>query len=374
MRNISMMFGKKKRRYQNDPQNKAQLRKKIWEDPSMIEDLFADKDWEAYDSSENTHDIPKAKMASYIQEEIDRDQARAIKSEHRRVRSLRSYRYAAAASILLLLSFSVWKWKYADRQTAQLVTTTQSPVAVPSEDSLWISIVNTAPKAKNIALPDQSKVKLFANSKIRYKRGFNAENREIYLDGKAYFSVQRDASRPFSVYAGDTKTTALGTSFTIDNGSTAKHTSVILHSGKVVVASRSDVPSFENVFLSSPGESLLFDAENRLVAHAREAKRTKAVEKAATNTINKHHILHLDNIPLDDVFATLGKTYSVTINYKHEPITTIQYTGVIDPQIDKLEDVLSVICLINDLRYVIEKDGSYSIHPAKNETETEQTN
>lgn len=64
-------------------------------------------------------------------------------------------------------------------------------------------------------LPDGSTVWLNAGSRIRYEPGFNGPQREVTLQGEAFFDVVQQPSRPFIVHAGDLNIKVLGTAFNV---------------------------------------------------------------------------------------------------------------------------------------------------------------
>lgn len=75
---------------------------------------------------------------------------------------------------------------------------------------------------RSVALPDGSVAQLAPESAIDvdYTTG---ERQVRLLSGAAFFEVERDAARPFSVFADDVETTVLGTAFDVrltDNGAT----------------------------------------------------------------------------------------------------------------------------------------------------------
>ncbi|MBB3810254.1 FecR family protein [Pseudochelatococcus contaminans] len=70
-----------------------------------------------------------------------------------------------------------------------------------------------------LTLADGSTVQLNASSAIAYD--YSGNNRVVrLLRGQAYFEVAHDPTRPFSVDAGDTRITALGTAFDVRLGQT----------------------------------------------------------------------------------------------------------------------------------------------------------
>src|SRR5690606_12378161 len=196
---------------------------------------------------------PSVKMAQHIREEISKEtkqQKYNVKIKPR----ITQFIYYAAASVLLLLSIGFWFWIKLDSIDNAPKVIVQQVNAEIKQDTTWISLTNAKKSVMIHTLPDSSTVKLFTQSTLRYAQGFSDQQREIYLDGKAFFLVKKDASRPFSVYAGGAKTTALGTSFTINTRSNAKYTSVKLHTGKVIVAATTAQSEFESIILNKSGE------------------------------------------------------------------------------------------------------------------------
>ena len=67
-----------------------------------------------------------------------------------------------------------------------------------------------------ITLSDGSRVMLNAESSLDFPERFTGEDREIYLEGEAYFEVVNDADRRFRVYAEEAMIEVLGTSFNVN--------------------------------------------------------------------------------------------------------------------------------------------------------------
>lgn len=122
-------------------------------------------------------------------------------------RFVRHWVAGLAASLLLVAGF--W-WLNAHPPT------TRSPMyrQLVAGKSL-IEHVNTTAQPMPVTLPDGSTVQLYGQSRLSYPAQFTPEKREIYLDGKAFFEVKKDAQKPFFVYANSLVTRVLGTSFTV---------------------------------------------------------------------------------------------------------------------------------------------------------------
>ncbi len=68
---------------------------------------------------------------------------------------------------------------------------------------------------RTVRLPDGSTVDLGAMSSLRLGDDFGSRRREVHLEGQAFLRVTHDASRPFVVIAGGTRTVDLGTAFEV---------------------------------------------------------------------------------------------------------------------------------------------------------------
>lgn len=71
--------------------------------------------------------------------------------------------------------------------------------------------------ALQAALDDGSVVQLNGDSRVR--TAFGPERRDVWLSGEGFFSVAKDARRPFSVMTATHRITALGTRFNVDERS-----------------------------------------------------------------------------------------------------------------------------------------------------------
>ena len=66
-----------------------------------------------------------------------------------------------------------------------------------------------------MTLADGSKVWLNAGSTVKYGNNYNKQNRDVFLEGEAYFEVAKNRKKPFNVFAGGIVVHALGTIFNV---------------------------------------------------------------------------------------------------------------------------------------------------------------
>jgi len=77
--------------------------------------------------------------------------------------------------------------------------------------------LQTASVIENSLLDDGTEIWLDKNSSLSLSDDFGNQDRVVKLEGKAYFNVERDESKPFIVQMGNNRLEVLGTSFNIDN-------------------------------------------------------------------------------------------------------------------------------------------------------------
>ena len=123
---------------------------------------------------------------------------------------------------------------------------------------------------KEILMADSSVVILNANSSITYNSNIgNNQNREITLEGNAFFKIKKKADqRIFTVHTNSISIAVLGTEFNVDARS--KATAIVLTTGKIKVSA--DNNNSTAIYMS-PGEKVQLDTLH------------DALIKSATNTL-----------------------------------------------------------------------------------------
>ncbi|MFD2599582.1 FecR family protein [Sphingobacterium corticis] len=212
-------------------------------------------------------------------------------------------------------------------------------------------------------LADGSIVELSPNSSICFDDDYGVNNRNIELKGKAKFQVQRDSTKAFIVTANGFTTTALGTTFIID-GKKSANTSIHLLSGKVVVrATITAKLQIKDTYLTL-GQCLSINENTRLAHISTKNQNTSYIANVSENTKTRGHvpsqILAFNKLPLRDVMDALENHFDTTIEVSNDVPSVLTFTGTFSEH-DKLSKILETICLVNDLNYIIAKDGMITI-------------
>lgn len=189
--------------------------------------------------------------------------------------------------------------------------------------------------SEEVRLPDGSSVWLKKGSTIRYSKKFNEDIREVRMQGEAFFAVSHDKARPFIVYAGNTETNGLGTSFNVTATDTSEKITVNVVTGKVAFSHDK-----EHVILTKDEQGVFSVSGNKLT-------------KKCIDNVNflswKTGKIEFKNTSLPDVCEVLGNHFDTNI-FVDDPILynkqlTARFQG------KSIDEILQVIELTLDVKF-----------------------
>jgi transmembrane sensor len=264
--------------------------------------------------------------------------------EHQRFDEKRSpmwmvMRYAAAVVGIVALSFVVWNLGFkSDR--AVVATTIEAPKGART----------------SITLPDSSQVWLNAESKISFDQHFGRDNRNIKLEGEAFFDVQK-GEIPFQVSTEAYDVKVLGTAFNIKSYADDDLASTTLIRGSLRVIRTLPTGETEEVLLF-PNEKVVLkgDATARM---SQTLVHEKNIDGAAEADW-KDGWLTVRGESLEEFSKKIERLYNVKIIFHDEKMKSYRYSGRI--QQFSLEQVLNALSLTSPVRFEIhEKEVKLSI-------------
>lgn len=216
-----------------------------------------------------------------------------------------------------------------------------------SEADHDVVVNNPKGAMKEIYLPDGTHVWLNAGSTLQYPIRFG-NNRQVNLNGEAYFDVVSDAGKPFTVRSGKLVTKVLGTAFNIKAYSQEDRVAVSVERGKVVV--------------SDSARALATLASREQLSYSISSGKS-ALEKADLESILawRKGELRFNAMRLKDIVAVLERWYDVKIQFENRTLSDCVYSAAFENTV-ALDDLLTMLCAINDIeyRYVSEK-GTVSL-------------
>lgn len=273
---------------------------------------------------------------------------------------------AVAASVFLVVGLG-WKLFLGNTVENHVVRNTKK-----KEDSIMFVVrheVNTTGKEKAIQLPDGSMILLADKSEVTFNETF-INKRDIALNGKAFFKVAKDSTRPFTVTSGEIATTALGTEFTVTAFKNSEHIIVRLYEGKVVIkASKKAKRTMTKDVYLLPGQAFIYGEKATV-----NVTKFKLNDAAAPEEIMNQELLRdnpsmpesaevpyfmFNNQSLAQVFDILAKMYQVTIVYDKKDIQNLYLLRRYNTT-DSIEKILKEIGTLNNLT-VAKKDNTFII-------------
>ena len=151
-----------------------------------------------------------------------------------------------------------------------------------------------------VVLPDSSVVWLNSGSSLKYYGNFNVSDREVVLNGEAYFEVHKNKSKKFRVKTGILNVDVYGTAFNLKNYDDDDFQEITVAEGRVGIA----VNSAEIKQMVAGDKALLNKTTNKI---------TFTKDNPQIISAWKNNELIFDNTPLEDVVKYLERWYGVNI-------------------------------------------------------------
>jgi ferric-dicitrate binding protein FerR (iron transport regulator) len=192
-----------------------------------------------------------------------------------------------------------------------------------------------------VQLSDGSTVHMNSGSKIEYYEEFDDNIREIKLEGEAFFSVNKDG-RPFIISTDNAVTTVLGTKFNV--WARGKETRVIVKEGKVSLA-ENVMP--ENKVILTRGET------SKVIETLPPTEPSKIDPEEMIGWLDGKMIFN--NTPLFEIVGELERYYDVKVTLDNKELEEYNLTGTFENE--KIDSVLSKICLALNLKYIEANDN-----------------
>lgn len=202
-------------------------------------------------------------------------------------------------------------------------------------------------KKFRLQLSDGTLVHLNAGTTLKYPVKFIAgENRQVYLDGEAFFDVAKDAKHPFIVNADALNIRVLGTHFNVSNYPEDPATDVVLVEGSVgMYRANEEFDANKNTILK-PGYKGSFDRESAMIS-------TKPViTDIYTSWINGG--LTFRNMTFKNIITKLERHYNVTIINKNEKLANEKFNASFSDE--SIEKVMSYFNDIHGINYTIKNN------------------
>lgn len=199
-------------------------------------------------------------------------------------------------------------------------------------------------KRFELQLSDGTEIHLNAGTTLKYPVQFIAgENRQVFLDGEAFFDVTKDKTHPFIVNADDLNIRVLGTHFNVSSYPEDDATDVVLVEGSVGLYKQGNTFDAEKNTILKPGFKGSFSKKNGNIT-------TKSVDtEVYTAWVNGE--LYLRNISFNNICKKLERHYDVTILNQNSKLANEKFNASFKDE--PIEKVLSYFNDVYGIKYTI---------------------
>ena len=190
-------------------------------------------------------------------------------------------------------------------------------------------------------LSDGTHAWLNSGTTIKFPSMFDQTNREIFLEGEAYFKVTSNKKKPFLVRSGDLTTKVVGTEFNVSAYAESQTIETTLIKGAVEILGYSD----EKIVGLSPGQQFYY---------------TKTTGRYTLNKIDtepfeawKEGVLIFRDQSLKEVSSKLERWYNIEISFGDNLVGDYKFSGTLLKE-KPFDQILQAIKLTLPISYEIE--------------------
>jgi ferric-dicitrate binding protein FerR (iron transport regulator) len=204
----------------------------------------------------------------------------------------------------------------------------------------WVEIKAPAWTRAQFSLPDGTTGWLNSKSSIKYSGNFNAD-RQLSLDGEAFFDVFQDKKRPFIVHTPEINVQVMGTRFNIASYQDEKTAEVVLEEGVLVFSDN----EMKKSYLMKPNDLVTYNK-------ARKQFSTEVVQPQKYISWKDGRLV-FRNDPLDVIARRLERWYNIDVELNVSSPEDIRWRATFVD--DSLEEVLKLLNRSLHVDYKMEK-------------------
>lgn len=202
----------------------------------------------------------------------------------------------------------------------------------------------------NLVLSDNSSIWLNSNTIFRYPSKFSKKQKEVYLDGEAYFEVSSDKRNPFIINTTQGKVKVTGTKFNLSAYSKYDKFETSLFSGEVSIELN-----------STPEETIKISPTHK--ATASNGSLLVAKIDDYDEFLWRKGLIAFNNKQLDEILFVLEQYFDIKIQIDDTALSKNTYTGKFR-QADGIDYALRV--LQKSIHFTYERDNEEQIIYIKN--------
>uniref|UniRef100_UPI003217F7B2 FecR family protein n=1 Tax=uncultured Draconibacterium sp. TaxID=1573823 RepID=UPI003217F7B2 len=211
------------------------------------------------------------------------------------------------------------------------------------EDQVLVTSVAPEGSISQTILPDGTMIYLNAGSEIKYDVNFNRNKREVYVNGEAWFDVQKNKDKPFVVHTPFYDVQVLGTQFNVKSYEDDETVTATLEEGSIKILSTDNLKLKEDITLK-PGEQLVYYKSTRKLLRNK-------VDTRLFSSWKDNKLIFLE-MSFGELLKLLERKYGVDIEVSDKSILDGHYSGTIKNE--TIMEILKIIQHTHDIQFSIE--------------------
>ncbi|SEA60404.1 FecR family protein [Psychroflexus halocasei] len=194
-------------------------------------------------------------------------------------------------------------------------------------------------KTFSIVLSDGTRVNLNSGSSLRYSTIFSKDSlqRQVFLDGEAYFNVTSEKERPFIVNSEGMNIEVLGTKFNLTSYQEDEKAYAVLVEGSI----NAQNPKSEQRITVKPGQKVFYENSDLLTQKTDIRKYIAWVDGELVFIKDSFHVIK----------NKIERQYDVEINNSYNALNDIKITARFSEE--TIEEVLKTFQTYKDFNYII---------------------
>jgi ferric-dicitrate binding protein FerR (iron transport regulator) len=164
----------------------------------------------------------------------------------------------------------------------------------------------------NLILADNTNVWLNANTTFRYPSKFARKNREVFLDGEAWFDVSKNKKKPFIVKTEQGEVRVTGTTFNLEAYSEYKNFVTSLFEGSVDIYQNN-----AKLATLKPNQKGILQNDRYFIS----------IIDNTDEYLWRNGLIAFNNMKLEDILLELEKYFDIQIEINTKKLPQHRYTG-----------------------------------------------
>ncbi|MEM6542980.1 MAG: FecR domain-containing protein [Bacteroidota bacterium] len=199
-------------------------------------------------------------------------------------------------------------------------------------------------KRFDVILSDGTKVSLNAGTHMKYPVVFSRKgNRAVTITGEAYFKVEKDSTRPFTVaFSNGFNIEVLGTEFNVSTYAEGVDVETVLVEGSVAL---SGIDSKQQGVILKPGHKAEWSSDSQNIDIA------SANIRVYTSWINGELIFK--NNKFETIVTKLERAYDVNIDFNAQDFKNKRYDATFDINIEDVAEVMHHLAKVVPIDYQV---------------------